>query len=250
MIFIFHGTDEETHKKFQAWRKANVDGFHMTEGPSGQFTIHYTQDKRENSEGRGCMHQGVSDNEYLEDKDSCYTKARKVCSNSLAELHAWAREHGFTTKNCKHCDSKRFPFPADLDSNYSEIGAGQVQETEANLRLPEEVPSGLTFYEGAVQRILVNRYERDPRAKEACKRHYGTTCFLCGFDFVGVYGEVMAGFIHVHHLKPFSSIGAEYEVDPVRDLRPVCPNCHAVLHRREPPYSLDEVQAFLQSRRG
>ena len=43
--------------------------------------------------------------------------------------------------------------------------------------------------------------------------------------------------------------GADYEVDPVRDLRPVCPNCHAVLHRREPPYSLDEVREFLQARR-
>lgn len=111
MISVFHGNDEETHKRFQAWRKAHVDGFHMTESATGQFTIHYTQDKRENSAGRGCMHQGVSDIEYLEDRDSCYTTARKVCSNSLAELVAWATERGFTTKNCKHCDTKRFPFP-------------------------------------------------------------------------------------------------------------------------------------------
>jgi hypothetical protein len=105
---IFHGNDEQTHKKFQAWRKVNVDGFYMTESAAGQFTIHYAQDKRENSAGRGCRHQGVSDNEYME--DGCYTKARKVCSNSLAELIAWATERGFTTKNCKHCDTKQFPF--------------------------------------------------------------------------------------------------------------------------------------------
>jgi hypothetical protein len=111
IISVFHGNDEETHQKFQAWRKANVDGFHMTEGAAGEFTIHYTQDKRENAAGRGCMHQGGSDIEYLEDKDSCYTTARKVCSSSLAALIAWATEHGFTTKNCKHCDTPRFPFP-------------------------------------------------------------------------------------------------------------------------------------------
>jgi hypothetical protein len=111
MISIFHGRDEETHKKFQTWRKDNVDGFHMTENKAGQFTIHYTQDKRENVEGRGCAHQGGSDNEYLEDKNSCYTTDRKVCSNSLAELVTWASECGFTTKNCKHCDTKKFPFP-------------------------------------------------------------------------------------------------------------------------------------------
>jgi hypothetical protein len=111
---IFHGNDEETHNKFQAWRKANVDGFFMTEGAVGQFTIHYAQDQRENSEGRGCRHQGVSDNAYLEDKDGCYTRARKVCSNSLAELIAWAKEKGFTTRYCKHCDTKQFPFPTNL----------------------------------------------------------------------------------------------------------------------------------------
>jgi hypothetical protein len=118
------------------------------------------------------------------------------------------------------------------------------------IRLPEEVPSGLAYSEGCVQRILINRYERDPRAREECIRHYGTTCFLCGFDFVTVYGNVMAGFTHVHHLKPLASVGADYEVDPIQDLRPVCPNCHAVLHRREPPYSLEEVRGFLQAHGG
>lgn len=110
MISIFHGDNEETHRNFQVWRKTNVDGFHMTESAAGQFTIHYAQDKRENSAGRGCMHQGGSDIEYREDKGGCYTAARKVCSNNLAELKAWAKERGFTFKNCKHCDTKRFPF--------------------------------------------------------------------------------------------------------------------------------------------
>jgi hypothetical protein len=233
MISVFHGNDAQTHQRFQAWRKANVDGFHMTESAPGQFTIHYTQDKRENSAGRGCMHQGVSDIEYREYKDGCLTTARKVCSTSFAELIAWATENGFTTRNCKHCDTKQFPFPTNQEM----------------LKLPEEVPSGSAYCEGSVQRILVNRYERDPRAREECIRHYGTKCFLCGFDFVAVYGEVMAGFIHVHHLNPLSSVGPEYVVDPTQDLRPVCPNCHAVLHRREPPYSLDEVREFLEARR-
>ncbi|MHB1037307.1 MAG: hypothetical protein ACYC35_22135 [Pirellulales bacterium] len=111
MLRIFHGDDRETHDDFQAWRQANVDGFHMTEGPAGVFTIHYTQDKRENAKGRGCHHQGGSGNEYRADKIGCYTKARKVCCNSLAELIAWARDHGFTTKTCAHCDTKKFPFP-------------------------------------------------------------------------------------------------------------------------------------------
>jgi hypothetical protein len=30
MVNEFYGSDEKTHQQFQAWRKANVDGFHMT----------------------------------------------------------------------------------------------------------------------------------------------------------------------------------------------------------------------------
>jgi hypothetical protein len=112
---------------------------------------------------------------------------------------------------------------------------------------PEEVHGCPTFPEGSVQRIAVNRYERDPQAREACITYYGTACHVCGFDFVAVYGEVMAGFTHVHHLKPLATVRDGYRVDPVEDLRPVCPNCHAVIHRHEPPYSIQEVQQFLQA---
>lgn len=124
----------------------------------------------------------------------------------------------------------------------------QIEQDIGGFQFPEEVPVGTAYIEGTVQQILVNRYERDLGAREQCKQHYGTKCVICGFDFVTLYGEAMDGFIHVHHLKQLSSIGAAHEVDPVRDLRPVCPNCHAVLHRREPPYSLDEVKKFIRAR--
>jgi predicted HNH restriction endonuclease len=111
---------------------------------------------------------------------------------------------------------------------------------------PEEVLPSTTFPEGAVERVLVNRYERDPRAREACIAKYGTLCYICGFDFVAKYGEVMSGFIHVHHLKSLARLGPDYEVDPERDLRPVCPNCQAVLHRKDPPYSIEDVVQFIR----
>ena len=80
--------------------------------------------------------------------------------------------------------------------------------------------------------------------------HYGAKCFICGFDFGSAYGELAHGFIHVHHLKRLAEIGAEYVVDPIRDLRPVCPNCHAVLHMKTPPFEIEEVQEQLSRRQG
>jgi hypothetical protein len=50
-----------------------------------------------------------------------------------------------------------------------------------------------------------------------------------------------AGFIHVHHRKPLALIGRSYAVNPVKDLVPVCPNCHAMLHTQNPPLSVEEL---------
>jgi predicted HNH restriction endonuclease len=48
------------------------------------------------------------------------------------------------------------------------------------------------------------------------------------------------------HSGWISEIGKEYVVNPLADLRPMCPNCHAVLHRRTSAYSIEEVRSFLQ----
>lgn len=112
--------------------------------------------------------------------------------------------------------------------------------------IPEEVVGGSELWEGTVSRITVNAYERNAEARQRCIEHHGTSCVVCGFDFGRQYGEVAKGVIHVHHLRPISEIGANYNIDPINDLRPVCPNCHAVIHlRREPSYSIEEVQSFL-----
>lgn len=112
--------------------------------------------------------------------------------------------------------------------------------------LPEEVEASATYVEGAVRQITVDAYERNPDARRECISHYGARCSICGFDFEAVYGTIGRGFIHVHHLRQLSDMREMHEVDPIRDLRPVCPNCHAMLHRRNPPYSVEELQTFIQ----
>ena len=79
--------------------------------------------------------------------------------------------------------------------------------------------------------------------------YYGARCSICCFDFEERYGEVGRDIIHVHHLKPLSDIGETYRVDPIDDLRPVCPNCHIIIHTKNPPYSIDEVKAMIRNTR-
>ena len=116
-------------------------------------------------------------------------------------------------------------------------------------RLPEELPPGTTYREGTVRTILINAYERNPQARRVCIAHYGTACVVCDFDFGTVYGETGEGFIHVHHLKEISSIGEEYVVDPIADLRPVCPNCHAMLHTTIPAMPIEALKNLMDCHR-
>jgi 5-methylcytosine-specific restriction protein A len=110
----------------------------------------------------------------------------------------------------------------------------------------DEVPTPERFFEGATKPTMVNRYERSPAARKACIEHYGTRCVVCGFDFRTVYGERGEGYIHVHHLKSLAEIGKEYVIDPIADLRPVCPNCHAMIHALEPMLRIEALKALIQ----
>lgn len=114
------------------------------------------------------------------------------------------------------------------------------------LHLPEEVPERAALFEGSKRTVTINAYERNPKARRECIDHYGTNCIVCGFNFVEAYGEVGRGFIHIHHLRPLADIGHDYKINPVNDLRPVCPNCHAIIHKGDPPFSIEEVRHFLQ----
>ncbi|MCC2956924.1 HNH endonuclease [Massilia sp. IC2-477] len=106
----------------------------------------------------------------------------------------------------------------------------------------EELGAGHEFVEGATKTIKVNYYERSPVARAACISHYGAKCVICNFNFEEVYGELGKSFIHVHHVIPLSEVKASYVVDPINDLRPVCANCHAIIHRTTPALDIAAVK--------
>lgn len=105
---------------------------------------------------------------------------------------------------------------------------------------PDEVEEDL--FEGAKKQITVNGYERNAQARQECVNYFGYRCSICSFDFENIYGEIGKDFIHVHHVKPLSEIDGQYKINPIEDLRPVCPNCHSMLHKRKPSYSIEELK--------
>ena len=105
------------------------------------------------------------------------------------------------------------------------------------------------YPEGASVTVQVNRYERDPRNRAAALSIHGYACKGCGLVMSDLYGDIATGFIEVHHIKPVSVMGDNYLIDPVKDLLPLCPNCHSIVHRRKPPYTLNELKEILAKER-
>lgn len=101
--------------------------------------------------------------------------------------------------------------------------------------------------EGKRMSVLVNKYERSRRNRDRCVKAYGAWCRVCGFDFSLTYGEIGNGYIHVHHLTTLASLeGKAKKNDPIKDMRPVCPNCHEMLHRSDPPFSIEELKQTIE----
>ncbi len=142
----------------------------------------------------------------------------------------------------------------DYESTPSDWGAPVIRYWTADRDavgqlFPDEIGTEDKYWEGTAIQVPVNRYERDPTARRKCIAHYGLLCAACGLDFGKIYGERGKGFIHVHHHKRVSISVKRYKVDPVKDLIPVCPNCHAMIHRKNPDLTISQLRSLLKRNR-
>ncbi len=94
----------------------------------------------------------------------------------------------------------------------------------------------------------MNQYERNLKARERCVELHGYRCVICTIDFEEQYGPIGKEYIHVHHTRPLGRLKKSYKVNPETDLIPVCPNCHAMLHRRDPPFDVEELSMVFAER--
>lgn len=112
---------------------------------------------------------------------------------------------------------------------------------------PNEVETDRKYFEGKTKQVTVNSYERNQLARQQCIEHFGINCQVCNFNFEEKFGELGQNFIHVHHLVEISMIGKEYSVNPKTDLVPVCPNCHAMLHKKKPAFTISELKNLMKN---
>lgn len=123
---------------------------------------------------------------------------------------------------------------------------GTTKESEYIAPYQEEDRKG--YLEGAVTKVVVNKYERNPKARKRCIDYYGYNCYACGEDLEDKYGEEGKNFIHIHHEKPLNTIREGYEVDPIKDLKPVCPNCHGIIHRKKDYLTMEQLKNIIKKK--
>ena len=119
-----------------------------------------------------------------------------------------------------------------------------LSESNASRTIENEINA---YWEGELGQVTITTHDRNINARNKCIQSKGTKCLVCGFDFEKTYGELGKGFIHIHHVTPISNRDGRYEIEVENDLFPVCPNCHAMLHRRkDSTLSIEELKLIIQ----
>lgn len=86
------------------------------------------------------------------------------------------------------------------------------------------------------QRLILHTFKERfaqtvAKKKELALAEHGTLiCEVCEFDFLGVYGQLGAGFSECHHLTPVAELEEDHSTQ-LDELAIVCANCHRMLHR-------------------
>jgi len=187
--------------------------------------------------GRGFAARGVVESEPKQDAPGRYsTNVQAITLLSSAVPLAFIRKN--------HPEWKWPTYPR----SYATID-GAIEQRLNELLDSYQASFAEPLTEGISKTASVTVYERNPIARQQCIAHYGTTCFACGFSFGKAYGETAEGFIRVHHLKSVAERGGEYRIDPSKDLCPICPNCHAVIHLQSPALSIVELKRMLKQAR-
>lgn len=213
MAILFNKGDKE----YFSWMNSNPNGFILNTGKGNRTSVFILHQSN-------CTH--ITEYESFDDKAYTMKDWVKVGSNDVSKI----------VKFC-HANKKKFKGEFNLCKSCK-------PDYEAiEIIYPDELQEdNSAFMEGAKRQVIVNSFERNPKARKKCIEHFGCKCQCCGLNFVDKYGEIGKGFIHVHHLKQIAEIGAEYEVNPIEDLIPLCPNCHAMVHKNNPPFSVDELK--------
>lgn len=120
-----------------------------------------------------------------------------------------------------------------------------------NSKEKKVIPFDELIEEGSTKYVATKVYERSRKLRNAAIDYYGKNgliaCDCCGFEFKSFYGDYTnKTCIEIHHLKPIFQYSDSQMTQTIesalKNLLPVCPNCHRVIHRNN--ISKERIPAF------
>lgn len=216
-------------------------------GPPFELSVKIPSKKQAIHIAKKCYEEGESWMEQVGEWPAWYTHERQTQMIKIVPARGGSEEIRELLPPSKPESSLRMGeygvWEIDLKNSkgefdYHEYGrkkGGEIKESQEN-----------DLYEGIQTDVTQTKYERNPEARRKCIEHFGAKCSVCLFNFAEVYGDIGDDFIHVHHINPISSTDKEYKVNPIEDLIPLCPNCHAMVHKKIPPYTVEQLRKMYQ----
>jgi 5-methylcytosine-specific restriction protein A len=170
---------------------------------------------------------------------------RLLCKTSVCVGGNELKIDDFTTYNFPkerfEIKFESFPFYDEDDDNRTEVVSTYVSDiwTMFLSLIPYTIQGEK---EGTAYEKTITKHERNPINRKLCLQLKGYACAVCGIEFEKVYGKIGHNFIEVHHTNPVAEMGDDHVVDIINELVPLCSNCHSMIHRRKPPYSVEELK--------
>jgi hypothetical protein len=137
--------------------------------------------------------------------------------------------------------------PSAQDSDIAVVQAPPLQVEWTTDGQDEGV--NFEYEEGIRRQAERSFFQRNPQLAQQAKASFSCVCKVCGFDFAKTYGRLGQGFAEVHHLNPLSERPPTEWTATVRtnieEVAVLCANCHRMIHRRKPAFSIEELRAMI-----
>ena len=102
--------------------------------------------------------------------------------------------------------------------------------------------------EGEEKKYFITRRERSRRNRLLCLSIHGHRCAACQNDPTEYFTSI-SSIVEVHHIEPIATLTSPRPYNPATDLVPLCPNCHRMVHTREPALSVAELRTIIEGAR-
>lgn len=186
------------------------------------------------------------DAQILNNRNDTYfsQKVRNLKSHDTLTKYGYAQysngTYFITEKGRELVKSNRINIQYILSSGFDYNDVKSSLGKVYNARMSTIIPYEELIEEGESKTVLTKSYERSRKLRNAAIEYFSRngiiTCDCCGFEFKSFYGEKYGtSCIEIHHLKPIFQYAGKNVVqtidDALRNVLPVCPNCHRVIHK-------------------